>query len=187
MPWWQGAGVTWPPWSSPWHLPSPAESAHYIHAGRHLLPINPQIALQYASQAMQLDEMNAQAALLASEACRALGDGDEAEKHYLVAMELDSSLEAGAQDLKEWIDGNTTSFASKATVPINVRPLRQQTMPSPDAEVAVAVLDEEDDESASPVLPPFPNPAVPAPSSVTSIPTPDLDAPVLLCRSWRCG
>lgn len=145
---------------------APVEPAHLIHAGRHLLPINPQIALQYANHAMQLDEMNAQAALLAAEASRALGDGDEAEKHYLVAMELDPSLEEGTRELKEWIDGNTTSFASKATVPINVRPLRQQTLPSPDAEVAVAVLDEEEDESATPVL--------------AAVPAPDLDAPVLL-------
>jgi CRP-like cAMP-binding protein len=163
---------------------APVESEHFIQAGRHLLPINPQIALQYASQAMQLDEMNAQAALIASEACRALGDGDEAEKHYLVAMELDSSLEAGAQDLKEWIDGNTTSFASKATVPINVRPLRQQIPPPPDAEVAVAVLEEDDDDSASPVLSALPEPSgLPAPSSVTSIPSPDLDAPILYAAS----
>ncbi len=144
---------------------APVESEHFIQAGRHLLPINPQIALQYASQAMQLDEMNAQAALIASEACRALGDGDEAEKHYLVAIELDSSLEAGAQDLKEWIDGNTTSFASKATVPINVRPLRQRSMPPPDAEVAVTVLDEDDDDFATPVL--------------AAMPAPDLAEPVL--------
>jgi|UniRef100_UPI00378427B5 hypothetical protein len=150
---------------------APAESAQFIHAGRHLLPINPQIALQYANQAMQLDEMNAQAALLASEACRALGDGDEAEKHYLVAMELDPSLEAGAQELKEWIDGNTTSFASKATVPINVRPLRQQTRPQSDAEVAVTVLDEEDDDSATLVLAALPEPS--------GLPAPDLAEPVL--------
>jgi hypothetical protein len=163
---------------------APVESEHYIQAGRHLLPINPQIALQYASQAMQLDEMNAQAALLASEACRALGDGDEAEKHYLVAMELDSSLEAGAEDLKEWIDGNTTSFASKATVPINVRPLRQQIPPPPDAEVAVAVLEEDDDDSDRPVLSALPEPSsLPAPSSASSIPSPDLDAPVLYAAS----
>ncbi len=154
---------------------APAESAQFFHAGRHLLPINPQIALQYANQAMQLDEMNAEAALLASEACRALGDGDEAEKHYLVAMELDPSLEAGAQELKEWIDGNTTSFASKATVPINVRPLRQQTLPPPDAEVAVAVLEEDDDDSASPVLSALPEPS--------GVPAPDLDAPVLFAAS----
>ena len=144
---------------------SPADLAHLIQAGRHLLPITPQTALQYANLAMQLDEMNAQAALLAAEACRALGDGDEAEKHYLVAMELDGALEAGAQDLKEWIDGNTTSFASKATVPINVRPLRQRSMPPPDAEVAVTVLDEDDDDFATPVL--------------AAMPAPDLAEPVL--------
>lgn len=159
---------------------APAEPAHFIQAGRHLLPINPQIALQYANHAMQLDEMNAQADLLAAEACRALGDGDEAEKHYLVAMELDPSLEEGTRELKEWIDGNTTSFASKATVPINVRPLRQQTRPSSDAEVAVAVMDEEDDESATPVLSALPEPSgLPAPSGVSTVPAPDLDAPVL--------
>jgi len=159
----------------------PSSPDHLTLAGRHLLPIHPAEALTFAMKAMMADEMNAQAALLAAEACRALGDGDEAEKHYLVAMELDPSLEPGALELKEWIDGNTTSFASKATVPINVKPLRQSALPPPSADaepVAIAVIEEDDGESATPVAVALPAPSLtylPAPSH-TSLPPPDLPA-----------
>lgn len=151
----------------------PSGPDHLTRAGRHLLTIHPAEALTFANKAMMADEMNAQAALLAAEACRALGEGDEAEKHYLVAMELDPSLEPGAAELKEWIDGNTTTFASKATVPINVKPLRQNVPPPPSSEdepVAIAVIAEDDGEPAAQVAV-----ALPAPSHA-ALPPPDLPA-----------
>ncbi|HRH97080.1 MAG TPA: hypothetical protein PLB55_14155 [Prosthecobacter sp.] len=152
----------------------PPTSDELIKAGRHLLLIHPQTALQYATQAMLADEMNAQAALLAAEACRVLGDADEAEKHYLVAVELDPSLEPQVAELNEWIHGNTTSFVSKATVPVNVRPLRQGAeLPPPTSEEAFAVAIVDDDDDAAPVT----AVGLPAPSLV-SMPAPDIAEPV---------
>lgn len=161
---------------------APTEPDHLIQAGRHLLPISPEVALQYANHAMRADEMNAMASLLASEACRALKDGDEAETHYLVAMELDPTLEGQYPELKAWIDSHTTSFASKATVPVNVQSIRRGVPPpAPDAqEEAVAVVFEDADDAAE--IPAaareLPSPSgLPAPSG---LPTPSgLPAPAL--------
>ncbi|MDZ4405575.1 hypothetical protein [Prosthecobacter sp.] len=158
---------------------APATSAApelLVRAGRHLLPIHPEEALQYATLAMQANEMDAEAALLAAEACRALGDGDEAEKHYLVAAQLDPAIEERATGLKEWIAGNTTAFVSKATVPVKLQVLRREhSMPARDAAVAVAVLADDDTEDATPVTV-----ALPDPSSI-AMPAPDIEeaAPVV--------
>lgn len=128
--------------------PAPPETApHLRRAGRHLLPIHPADALKFATQLMLADEMDAEAALLAGEACRELEDADEAEKHCLVAVELDPTLEPRAAALKESIAGNTTSFVTKDTVPINVQLLkRQHSLPPPPS--VVEVTEEEDDGEA---------------------------------------
>lgn len=173
---------------------APEQFEQLVHAGRYLLQINPEVALQYANKAMRADEMNATAPLLAAEACRALGDGDEAEKHYLVAMELDPSLEPQAAELKQWIEGHTTTFASKATVPIKLQILRREhSVPSKPAvleeeAVPVAVV-AEDSEEATPVAVSLPSPSgLPAPSSLPAptaagIPAPDVESsPVFTSR-----
>ncbi len=159
---------------------APTEPQHLIQAGRYLLTISPDVALKYATHAMQADEMNAEASLLAAEACRALKDGDEAETHYLVAMELDPTLEGQYPELKAWIDSHTTNFASKATVPVNVKSMRREPAArTPDAgDEAMAVVVEDDDDAASETVPAatldLPSPSgLPAPSG---LPTPSLGA-----------
>lgn len=143
-----------------------------VRAGRHLLLIHPAEALQYATHAMLANEMDATAALLAAEACRGLDNADEAEKHYLVATELDPSLEAGTEELREWITGNTTHFVSKDTVPVNVQMLRRQhEAPAGEEDVMVAALaDDDETEAVSPM------PVLPAPA-LMAMPAPDIAAP----------
>jgi len=173
----------------------PADPDLLVRAGHHLLPIHPTNALDYAMRAMMTNEMNAEAALLAAEASRALGDGDEAEKHYLVAMELDPTLEARAEPLREWIAGNTTSFCTKDTVPIKLQVLRRDhSAPAEEEAVAVAVLADDDDDTPAVTALPAPT-GLPAPSglpaptglpapaglpapSLAAVPTPDLEQPV---------
>lgn len=163
---------------------APTEPEHLIQAGRHLLTISPDVALQYATHAMQADEMNANASILAAEACRALKDGDEAETHYLVAMELDPTLEGQYPELKAWIDGHTTDFSSKATVPVKVQSIRRERpAPTPDAEdeaVAVVFEDDNDAESVPAATLDLPSPSgMPAPSGLPSpsgVPAPSLAA-----------
>jgi len=165
---------------------APSETSHLIQAGRYLLSISPNVALDYATHAMLADEMSAPASLLAAEASRALGEGDEAEKHYLVAMELDPSLEGQYEDLKDWIAGHTTNFSSKATVPVNVQVMRRQRPLQPpttqEDAVAVVLTEEDDDEAPTAVM------DLPAPSGLPSptfaaMPPPDAAAegtPLLL-------
>jgi hypothetical protein len=124
-----------------------------VRAGHHLLLIHPAEALSYATQAMMANEMDATAALLAAEACRGLEDADEAEKHYLVATELDPSLEVGTEDLKEWITGNTTHFVSKDTVPVNVQMLRRHQAAPAEEPVMAAVMVEDDDDDTEAAIP----------------------------------
>lgn len=168
---------------------APTEPDLFVRVGFHLLPIHPANALDYAMQAMMANEMNAEAALLAAEASRALGDGDEAEKHYLVAMELDPTLEARAEPLRQWIAGNTTSFATKDTVPIKLQVLRRdRTAPEQEEPIGVTVLaDDEDDALLAVALPApttLPSPSgLPAPTglpppSLAAMPAPDMAEPV---------
>lgn len=165
---------------------APADPESLVRAGRHLLPMHPASALDYAMAAMTRDEMSAGAALLASEASRALGDADEAEKHFLVALELDPALEARTAELREWISGHTTSFVSKDTGPVHVQALRK--IDSAEGEEGIAVAASADDEDETPVHVraglPAPSLAVsglPPPTAV-SMPPPDVDEPVAVAE-----
>ncbi|MCB1274975.1 MAG: hypothetical protein KDL09_00275 [Prosthecobacter sp.] len=164
---------------------APETPDHLVRAGYHLLPIHPADALNYAMRAMMANEMDAEAALLASQACCAMGDANEAEKHYLVATELDPSLEARAVELKEWIAGNTTSFTTKETVPIKLQVLRREgSLPAPDSIMEVSVVADDDADEAAPVavVAPAPDAALPAPSGLM-MPAPDAAVEPVLTAS----
>lgn len=133
----------------------PQDAGQLLRAGRHLLRVGGERPLQYARKAMAFDEMDAQAALLAAEACRVKGDAAEAEKHYLVAIELEPDIAGQAAALRDWIDSQVKRPVGKATAPVVLQnldrgPSRQQD-DDDDEPVLVAAIDDDDDDDAQEV------------------------------------
>lgn len=101
----------------------PTDPSHYKRAARHLLRLSPDRALRQAQNAIAANEMDAEASLIAAEAFRKKNNITEAEKHFLVANELDPSVTAGATELKTWIDANAASIVREEGAPVILQQL----------------------------------------------------------------
>lgn len=145
----------------------PQDAAQLLRAGRHLLRVGGDRPLQYARKVMAVDEMDAQAALLAAEACRVKGDATEAEKHYLVAIELEPRLSGQTTALRAWIDSQVKTQAGKATAPVVLQNLErgpngQQDDDDDEPVVVAAAIDDDDDEEVAVLAAVLPEPTVEA-------------------------
>lgn len=131
----------------------PQETDHLIRAGNHLLDLATDRALEYATEVMRGDEMNAAASLLAANAWKKKGNPAEAEKYYLTAVTLDPGLEEESQVLRDWIHTNAGQTRRPSTAPVVLQSL-QAVADEDDEPVAVAVVDDDEAPNAWAGLPP---------------------------------
>lgn len=131
----------------------PQQTDHLLRAGDHLLNLATDRALEYATEVMRADEMNAAASLLAANAWKKKGNPAEAEKYYLTAVTLDPTLEEANQPLHDWITANAGTTPRRGTAPVVLQSL--QAVADEDEEpVAVALVDDDEPTSWAAIPPP---------------------------------
>jgi hypothetical protein len=137
----------------------PEEADHCSRASAHLLRLSPDRALRQAQRALAANEMDARATLVCAEAHRHKNQPAEAEKHYLIACQLDPEMAAQATDLKVWLDQNAGAASEEDAAPVVLQVLDRSNgdsnevqaipAPTPDVEAATVVPESDDGEFVS--------------------------------------
>ena len=136
----------------------PEQADHCSRAASFLLRVSPDRALRQAQRALAANEMDANAALVCAEVFRSKNKHAEAEKHFLVASQLDPERVAAHAELKEWIEAHAAEPPEEDSAPVVLQVLDRSSTGSvkpvtatvtakaaipPPAAVAVAEDDEE--------------------------------------------
>ena len=88
----------------------PVAALHLTRAARHLLSLDPSLAIRYTDAALSQDDSNAETSLVRAEAHQARNEAADAHRFFVVATALDPSLRAKSAALIDWLQGQDFSI-----------------------------------------------------------------------------